>query len=490
MARKSKRHRPGSTTRGKPQSYRRSGEISWPRGAIPSVTEGKSPAADFAAALLGGNPIAEHLAGQAFNAKKSEPKEEASLADMFLAETYTIAKRLGLNAHQTKAVEPILNSYRIDLRKAHRFVLDNEFNRFATEVSSTTPSSKLLARLQYATIPYETTWIEFDLRTKVRTMHEVYHVDNSNFDWSQVADRLGLIIKRLSDTEATVELVCETFGDYGLIGTTLCYFFSTREYDFTVRDARGGCRPMIIPDNVRNALISGKVDEEVRRIISDDKLLQIGSGSLWGYKTDGGSTVIQSAKQMRDIAVPVFLARHGCLGTGRMREILAAVTRGQDNEVYGEKVAADLLLQETIEFTGMCRWIVTVLAFLNEVPISTQTIHPKGHIRTGLVGRRPLMDYHKVTLLVPKTKPIQFIERKFRTAARRRAHDVRAHWRTYLHDQHCNREEHAWEYDHDEGYRLCGKCMAFGRLIREHVRGDPKLGWVRKDYVIKKDPDA
>jgi hypothetical protein len=29
--------------------------------------------------------------------------------------------------------------------------------------------------------------------------------------------------------------------------------------------------------------------------------------------------------------------------------------------------------------------------------------------------------------------------------------------------------------------------MAYGRLIHEHVRGDPNLGWVHKDYVIKKE---
>ena len=68
---------------------------------------------------------------------------------------------------------------------------------------------------------------------------------------------------------------------------------------------------------------------------------------------------------------------------------------------------------------------------------------------------------------------------------RRRAHEVRAHWRTYLHEQHCGYEQHDWVYDHDNGYRLCGKCEAYGRLIHEHVRGDAKLGWVNKTYVLK-----
>ena len=63
---------------------------------------------------------------------------------------------------------------------------------------------------------------------------------------------------------------------------------------------------------------------------------------------------------------------------------------------------------------------------------------------------------------------------------------MRQFWRTYLHvDQACLPSEHTWEYDNEHGYALCGKCMAFRRRIPEHVRGDPSLGWVHKDYVIK-----
>jgi hypothetical protein len=133
----------------------------------------------------------------------------------------------------------------------------------------------------------------------------------------------------------------------------------------------------------------------------------------------------------------------------------------------------------------MMRWVVTILACLNEVPIDSHHIQPEGTIRTGLTGRRPLMDYHRIVLRVPKEKPVQYVERQLRTATRRRAHEVRSHWRTYLHEQRCPRDEHQWTYDYDEGYRLCGICMAYGRLIHEHVRGDPSLGWVRKDYVVK-----
>jgi hypothetical protein len=453
-----------------------SGTMSWMPGDIPSPSGGKSAAVDFSDALLRGNPTALRLAEQALR----EPKEETSLADFFMAETYTLAKRLGMNRHQAKTIEPILQSYRQDMRRAHRFVLDNDFVRYATEVSSTMRPEKLLARLQYATLPYDITWIEFDLKTKVEVMRALHNMDNSKFDWNDVADRLGLIIRRLSDTEAVVELVCETHGNYGLIGTTVCYFFSVKEYAWSYKDGRGtGCAPFMPPDETSAlARYPGMTAAQA------EQMRHIGPASLWGYSAAGQSTVIERMAQMKQLRLPEFLTRHGVLGTGRMRGILETLLGSDRDEVVSDTIA-HLLVSETTEFTGMMRWIVTILACLNEVPVDSHHVQPEGTIRTGLTGRRPLMDYHRIVLRVPKEKPVQYIERQLRTAARRRAHFVRSHWRTYLHEQHCPRDEHQWTYDYDEGYRLCGICMAYGRLIHEHQRGDASLGWVRADYIVR-----
>jgi hypothetical protein len=469
-------HVPKGTPLSEVSRVLKSGTLSWMAGEIPSVTGGKSPAMDFANALTGGHPLAERLARQAMK----EPKEEASLADLFLAETYSIAKRLGLTKHQAKAIEPVLQSYRHDMRRAHRFVLDNDFVRYATEISSTCKPEKLLTRLQYATLPYDITWIEFDLKTKVRVMRDLHGMDNSKFNWDEVAERLGLIIRRLSDTEAVVEMVCETFGDNGLIGTTICYFFSVREYEFTGQDGRGtGCRPFLPPtQDHAEEIYQNKTPEEIVL------LRALGPASLWGYAAEGKSTVIEKMAQMKDLRLPHFLLRHGTLGTGRMRAIIEQLIPQAGLEATSATIAK-LLVQETTEFTGMMRWIVIILACLNEVPIDAHRVEPTGTIRTGLTGRRPMMDYHRIVLRVPKEKPVQYIERLLRTSSRRRAHEVRSHWRTYLHAERCPRDEHQWEYDYSEGYRLCGICMAFGRLIHEHVRGDPSLGWVRKEYVVK-----
>jgi hypothetical protein len=146
---------------------------------------------------------------------------------------------------------------------------------------------------------------------------------------------------------------------------------------------------------------------------------------------------------------------------------------------------------ELREFAGHMRWLVTVLAMLNEVPIQTRELKRDPGYRPNFRHRRPEIDHHVVTLAIPRTKPIQQIERHLReTGQQRRAHDVRSHWRTYLTERPCGREDHVWEYDQEHGYRLCGNCMTFSRLIHEHVRGNSELGWVKKEYkVVKGDDD-
>lgn len=425
------------------------------------LTGGPSPAMDFMEALQRGDPAAERILEDLDRQYQNQTNEEASLADEFVASTYKLAKRWHLTKHEQRRVEPLLNSYRTDLRKAHRFVLDDDFVRYATEISSTLPAEKLLSRLQYATLPYEITWIEFNLHEKVKVMRAIHGL--KSMDMTEVAPRLGIIMHRLTDTEFLMELAVETITDEQMfIGTVVCYFISTRDdYEWKADDGRRfGCKPMLM---------------------DDQQLSDVARASMWGYATGGKSTVLEKASQLNMLRLPSYLQRHGCMGYGRMHYIAVELAKSKDSVME----MAKLVLHEVGEFSGMGRWVVTVLAMLNEVPIDAHRVEPKGHVRTGLTNRRPRMDYHKVVLRLPKTEPIRYIERHFRTASRRRAHEVRAHWRTYLDEIHCKPNEHDWQYDHDEGWRVCGKCTAFGRLIHEHIRGDASLGWVRHDYVIK-----
>ena len=138
----------------------KSGTITLPPGTIPSPSGGKSSAFDFSQALLQGHPAAMEAARHALNFE-GKPEDEASLADKFVSSSYEWAKYFRFNAKEEKAVVPVVMAYRQAMRQAQRFVLDDDFTRYATEVSNNTKAEKLLYRLQYCTLPYDKTWIEF-----------------------------------------------------------------------------------------------------------------------------------------------------------------------------------------------------------------------------------------------------------------------------------------------------------------------------------------
>jgi hypothetical protein len=398
--------------------------------------------------------VASHILG-------NMGKEEPTLADQFMAATYKLPTPfIGMPGRYKRQAEAALLQYRIDMRKAHRFVLDNEFTEYVTRMAAAT-AEKTLARLQYATLPYETTWIEFDCRVKVRVANEIAGTPS---DLSDVPPRLGMLIQRINDTDAVCSLVSEIAN--GVLPHQVSYFFSTVERDFTTDHF--GCTPFSpsLPAFLRTAALWGYAD-----------------GKLETRKRAGS---VSELLDPRGLKTPVFLERHGVLGLSRLHASFfdVFVHRGQEDNLNRATVI------EAREFMGQIRWLVAALGMLNEVPVRTDHIQPSHSMRAGAT-RHNFVDYHKCTLRLPKTRPIPYLERYLSNVERKhRAHEVRGHWRTYLHEQHCAAEQHDWEYDHVDGYRLCGKCMAYGRFIHEHVRGDASLGWVKKDYVVKLDHQA
>lgn len=466
------------------------GEFTFPRDKIPSVTSGKSPAMDFASALMQGNPEAVRIAREATGGEYDlvqgpdgslsmpQRKKEQSLADVFMSSTYEWCKYFNYNAKAEKAVMPILNHYRQSLRQSHRFELDNDFVAYATEVSNGTKPEKLLYRLQFATLPYETTWVEFDLHTKVRAMrawHGLHGVPDG------VATRMGILIKRIDEQACTVEMIGESIANEITAPCLHGYIFSINERSIDWNRKFNGLTPFSMR---KRASLLAKSKEwadlntpEAQQIIGD-----VSRGALWGYGDQSG---VIEAGDLNHLRVPPYLEQHGEIGFSPFYDFFE----------YGGKLNPEVMKRisktvssEIAEFTGMMRWLVTVLAMMNEVPTRTDYVMPSHQVRAGLTKRLPAFDYHRVTLRLPKSKakPVPYLERYLSNVERKhRAHEVRAHWRTYLSEHPCPRDQHEWVDDIENGYRLC-KCMSFSRLIHEHVRGDPNLGWVHQEYVIKR----
>lgn len=118
---------------------------------------------------------------------------EKLIIDDFMEETFEFPKRL--HGKLRKLTEQEMIRYRPVLRDANRFLLDDEFVELATTMAGTTTPEALLRRLPIATLAYETTWLEFNLRTKVKTSIAMSADPSKPVD-PKTPERVGILLQR------------------------------------------------------------------------------------------------------------------------------------------------------------------------------------------------------------------------------------------------------------------------------------------------------
>lgn len=125
----------------------------------------------------------------------------------------------------------------------------------------------------------------------------------------------------------------------------------------------------------------------------------------------------------------------------------------------------------------LIRDVWALLATLNDLPVRVEHIEPsKGYVARGRY--RKFLEHNVIHLTVPETKWRKLV---LKTAAllRRRAHQVRGHWRKDWRNPLavlCNHE-------FDE-HMICRRCQGKKLWIAEHQRGDASLGFVIHDYQV------
>jgi len=112
------------------------------------------------------------------------------------------------------------------------------------------------------------------------------------------------------------------------------------------------------------------------------------------------------------------------------------------------------------QMAGNNRYLWALLATINDLPLSTKQVIGKsqGYFAKGKF--RKFVDHTVVTLTVP-TKKYRKIAAQAIAGARRRAHEVRGHWRN------------DWRHPGNKIW------------VHEHQRGDASLGFITHDYRIK-----
>lgn len=117
-----------------------------------------------------------------------------------------------------------------------------------------------------------------------------------------------------------------------------------------------------------------------------------------------------------------------------------------------------------LEMRGELRYCWSLLAAINDLPLGFKRVERS----RGFMARRQykkFMGYNTISLILPKRMTEQRLARIVVSLSRRRAHEVRGHFRRIGPDK-----KRVW--------------------IKEHIRGDASLGWVSHNYLVKHEEPA
>jgi hypothetical protein len=430
-----------------------------------------------------------------------------SFLERVINDSNRFGKKIGAAGKSRKQIEAHMAQMRMTLLKAHRFVLDDDFVRVATEISCKTNVMEVAQRVQGAVIPYERTWIEFNPRVKVQASADILGKEWSPPPTLDTPDKMGLLIERApGDSYAwSVTVFMPTFIRGHIAGdpidknvavgemafpTPLTYLFDARGRNFKEASSIGRVKTFF---EAVKPLIGGVEDSK------EVDALAIEIDMIFGAEAWGFWAKSKNGKRDSHPVLPGLLATHAAAGvTPFFQDMLVTLKKiGHLSEL---RLWLDNYRVEMKQHIGLMRWLVGVLCILNEVPIQVTEVTREYTHSVRPLRNRPLsekrFDHSVVTLKLPRVKNrVKYVSRKLIGGIRKRRHFVEEHWRTYLSEQvdaECPIDtglplpvrHHRWEVDHENGYRLCERCQSFGRLIREHQRGDISLGWVTKEFNV------
>jgi len=157
--------------------------------------------------------------------------------------------------------------------------------------------------------------------------------------------------------------------------------------------------------------------------------------------------------------------------------------------VHAPQFPEDFLLQymkesrydPLIELSSDLRYLWALLATINDLPTKTVTVQAtKGYIARGRYHK--FVDHSVIHLTVP-VKAYRRVAGRAIAIARRRAHQVRGHWRKHWQHRPAAFCEHIWK---TEGSKMeCSLCGGQRLWIHQHQRGDANLGFVTHDYTVE-----
>lgn len=398
--------------------------------------------------------------------------EDQLLIDSFLDDTYNVGRKVP--SHAREGMEMGMVKFRPLLQRANRFVLEDDFTRVVTGLAEEADHKSIKNWALAASLPYDVTWIEFNTHPKMLTTLKYRRANESDHAGVLVDKplRMGVLLVRDEKTpwRYSVTLV-STFKrpdhkEGGLVspGPNTILF-----------DPKGGSEWDHSAAGVPMSYLTPNDPTFTRSMCA----LVWGSKALAGLRDVPLGEVLETSLA----SVPSDLTDMIKLGIPHMLVPAMKELKKHKANHFDWMVA---IIQDLAEEAGLMTWIVTLLAMLNDVPTVSNQVTPSGSRRLGL-KQRPFFNHHRLTLKLPKSKPLAHFRKKLdhAQALKHRAHMVREHWRTYTEHPSCKPQHHSWVYNEDMSHRTCSNCPAVSTKIKSHQRGDASLGWVQKEYVLE-----
>lgn len=412
-------------------------------------------------------------------------KTEMTLADEVMDWTYTHLKDKRVSKDIRDVVAPGVYQYRSWMKRANRFVLDDNF--LAPLATMVNDLDRAAENTHMGRLPYPVVWVEYnqhrlfeimdDLGALVTSIHSKEYIKGAS-------PRAGFLIIRDPDKETR---------------------FTAFKFDIMAIHSDGKLATLAERMFMQDALsLEAQVDSVCISVDTEDPLnLRYGLfgtrsltdffGSLPGKAADAVDMVQQ--------AVPLGLhpddtemhqkystvLRHYSYGIEpMMASMMTFSSKKFEKNIEGFIKYADSMMstvaQSCRDLRGNGLLVTCLFAMINNVPTITKVVEPKGYRHMGM-NKLPYMSHSVVTLQVPKVNPVTFIQRKISNALARtvRRHEVRGHW-AHRHDVGRKDCKHAWFKTKDVNHEECSLCGAYRWWRTNYERGDAGKGFSMKQH--------
>lgn len=390
----------------------------------------------------------------------------------------------------TKTLEKIIRNYRMTLRRAERFYLDDDFVEMTMELARDFDKVKRWSNL--ARLPFDTIWLEMDCHVKVRnSMAAGVLLHAEEFSEDSTPRRMGFLMQNINQ-ETGAWAATQVMGRNASGPVTLepvTYFFAP---EGPSHDVMRPPKPWTLIESLAleyaNHLSRHDPDFEKKR----EEIIVQGREAFENYAHIALGITGKPEEKSRGTGFAVIPEFHNRVNIGR--EPLAV-------EAFNEKLR-DKPFEYVSQFTtqlgqvftasvrenaGLYRMLFAMLATINSpAPVKHYFPAQPGY-RTFRSGPVPYLGHHLITLKLPRTKPIAYLhgilKKESDERRKQRWHRVRGHYR--LKDRgvfvHCKHDATVAE----DGTIYCLRCEHQLKWIADHAKGDPTLGIVNHDYLVE-----